>query len=71
MVSTSKHFEFNGGSVNFVLTDEGLVIDVFDRNGEHVATEGATADEWAEQVLHNERVRARLRAHDAVFGHGD
>lgn len=70
-MSTSKNFEYVGGSVNFILTDEGLIIDVYDNRGEPVATMGKTAIEWAEYVRHTDAVNQRLRAHDAVFGHGD
>jgi hypothetical protein len=70
-MSVSQYFEFPGGSVNFNITDEGLVIDVYDQRGEPAGTAGKTAAEWAEWVMHHERVNARLREHDAVFGHGD
>ena len=54
-MSTSKHFDYEGGSINFVITDEGLIMDVYDHRGEPIATAGMTADEWAEWVLRNDR----------------
>lgn len=54
-MSTSKHFKFEGGSINFNITDEGLIIDVYDHRGEPIATEGMTAEEWADWVL-NRRI---------------
>jgi hypothetical protein len=70
-MSTNKHFDYEGGSINFIITDEGLIIDVYDHRGEPIATVGKMADEWAEWVLHTERVNQRLRVHDAIYGHGD
>ena len=60
-MTTSKHYDFGEGlgSINFVLTEEGLIIDVYDHRGEPVATAGMMADEWAHWVLNNDPLSTR------------
>lgn len=37
-------------SITFVLTEEGLIVDLYGPTGLHVATYGQTAQEWAERM---------------------
>ena len=54
-------------SINFVLTDEGLVIDTFGRDGEQLHTEGMTAMEW----FHWMAEQQERREVKAMYGYDD
>jgi predicted nucleic-acid-binding protein len=39
------------GSINFILTEEGIIVDVFDYNGEIIGTFAMTAQEFSDYLL--------------------
>lgn len=56
-MSLRQFHEFpDGSSINFIGTDEGIIIDLYDYRGEPIGTVGMTYDEWFEWAM-NRSVR--------------